>query len=213
MSNATVSPVVWTATVEDLWKVEGKAELVDGRLVRMSPAGGIHSDVVREILVRLHAGTHRQGRGRAYGDNAGFVVNLPNRRSFAPDVAFYVGPPSGEGFLVGPPILAVEVRSPEDFGPDAEDRLARKRSDYFAAGTLVVWDVDPLRDRVVRVYRADARETAHVFAEDDLADAEPAVPGWRVRVADILPPLCSSRPNDAADSFARLPTTTKGPAA
>jgi Uma2 family endonuclease len=32
--------------------------------------------------------------------------------------------------------------------------LAGKRADYFAAGTLVVWDVDLFRDGLVRVYRA-----------------------------------------------------------
>jgi hypothetical protein len=32
--------------------------------------------------------------------------------------------------------------------------MAAKRADYFAAGTLVVWDVDVLREQVVRVYRA-----------------------------------------------------------
>lgn len=188
MSNATVSPMVWTATVDALSKVDGKAELVDGGLVRMSPAGGIHGDVVREILVRLHVEAHRQGRGRAYGDNVGFVVNLPRRRSFAPDVAFYVGPPSDEGFLVGAPALAVEVRSPDDFGSQGEERLARKRADYFAAGAQVVWDVDPLRERVVRTYRASAPNVADVFLDGDLADAEPAVPGWRVRVTDLFPP-------------------------
>jgi Uma2 family endonuclease len=192
MSHATASPVVWTATVEDLSKVEGKAELVDGRLVRMSPASGIHGDLVREILLRLHAAVQREARGRAYGDNVGFAVDLPHRRSFAPDVAYYVGPPSDEGFLVGAPALAIEIRSPEDFGPRAEEALARKRADYFAAGTQVVWDVDPLRERVVRAYRAAAPDSPDIFREGDEADAEPAVPGWRVRVDELMPPGVST---------------------
>ena len=39
--------------------------------------------------------------------------------------------------------------------------MAQKRADYFAAGTLVVWDVDLLADDVVRVYRADAPDSPH----------------------------------------------------
>ena len=31
--------------------------------------------------------------------------------------------------------------------------MAEKRADYFAAGTLGVWDVDLLGEDVVRVYR------------------------------------------------------------
>jgi Uma2 family endonuclease len=187
MSNATAPSVVWTATVDDLAKVEGKAELVDGRLVQMSPTGGTHGYVTVELLVRLHAYVRQSGRGTTFGDNVGFIVDLPNRKSFAPDAAYYEGP-VGAGFLAGAPLFAVEIRSPEDFGPRAERRLARKRADYFAAGTRVVWDVDPLRERVVRAYRATAPDTPVEFREGDEADAEPAVPGWRVRVDELMPP-------------------------
>ena len=45
-------------------------------------------------------------------------------------------------FAEGAPVFAVEIRSENDRGPAAEGRLATKRADYFAAGTLVVWDVD-----------------------------------------------------------------------
>ena len=57
-------------------------------------------------------------------------------------------------FFEGAPVFAVEVRSEGDYGPRAEAAMARKRSDYFAAGTLVVWDVDLLSEDVVNVYRA-----------------------------------------------------------
>ena len=46
-------------------------------------------------------------------------------------------------FVEGTPTLAVEVRSEEDYGPTAESEMAEKRADYFEAGTLVVWDVNP----------------------------------------------------------------------
>jgi hypothetical protein len=58
--------------------------------------------------------------------------------------------------------------------------LAEKRTDYFAAGTLVVWDVDPLA-KTISVYRKSAPKKKTVFRAGDEADAEPAVPGWRVK--------------------------------
>lgn len=54
----------------------------------------------------------------------------------------------------GAPVFAAEVRGAGDYGPAAEEGLARKREDYFAAGTLVVWDVDLLGESVVKVSRA-----------------------------------------------------------
>ena len=60
--------------------------------------------------------------------------------------------------------------------------MAAKRADYFAAGTLVVWDVDLLADAVVRIYRADTPDQPTAYRRGDMADAEPAVPGWRMLV-------------------------------
>src|SRR6266498_385686 len=143
------------ATIEDLYRVpeNGKAEIVNGELVLMSPAGGVPGRTAGNIYVSLHEYERRVGGGYAFPDNVGFIVNLPNRRSFSPDTAFYRGELRGGLFLEGAPIFAVEVRSTDDYVPKAEARMAQKRADYFAAGTLVVWDVDVLRDKLVRVYR------------------------------------------------------------
>lgn len=60
--------------------------------------------------------------------------------------------------------------------------LARKIRDYFAAGTEVVWDVDLLSPEVVRVHRASEPERVTVYRRGEEAEAEPAVPGWRMPV-------------------------------
>jgi Uma2 family endonuclease len=86
----------------------------------------------------LHGYARPTRAGRVRADNLGFTVNLPNRRSFSPDVTFYVGPGTGGKFMEGAPVFAVEVRSEGDYGPQAEQEMAAKRRDYFAAGTLVV---------------------------------------------------------------------------
>jgi hypothetical protein len=126
------------------------------------------------------------GTGYAIPDNVGFVVNLPNRRSFSPAAAFYVGQPIAAKFLEGAPRFAAEVRGEEDYGPAAEQRMAAKRADYFAAGTLVVWDGDVLREESVRSYAAEMPEAPRVFGRREVADAERALPGWRMPVDDLF---------------------------
>jgi Uma2 family endonuclease len=88
-------------------------------------------------------------------------------------------------FVPAAPTFAVEVRSENDYGPAAEAAMAAKRADYFEAGTLVVWDVDPEAE-VIRCYRADAPDRPTEFRRGDVADAEPAVLGWRVAVDDVF---------------------------
>jgi Uma2 family endonuclease len=176
------------ATIEDLYHVpeNGKAEIVNGELVLMSPTGDLPGTAALEIVVSLHGHALRSGVGRAYGDNVGFIVNLPNRRSFSPDAAYYIGPRARGKFLNGAPVFAVEVRSEGDYGPAAEREMAAKRRDYFAAGTLVVWDVDVLRQEIVRVYRASDPVNPTVYHRGQIAEAEPAVPGWTMAVEDLF---------------------------
>jgi len=173
------------ATIEDLYKVEGKAELVNGEIVEMSPTGVLPHYAAQEITFSLRSYVKRTRKGYAIGDNVGFVVDLPHRKSFCPDAAFYVGPATMK-FGEGAPVFAVEVRSEGDYGPRAERQMANKRADYFAAGTLVVWDVDLLSDDVVRVYRASDPEKATIYRRGEIAEAEPAVPGWTMAVNDLF---------------------------
>jgi Uma2 family endonuclease len=177
------------ATIEDLYHVpeDGKAEIVDGELRLMSPTGDLPSTAGGEIFVSLHGHQKRPGsKGRAYPDNAAFIVNLPNRRSFSPDAAYHVGPRTRGKFLEGAPVFAVEVRSEGDYGPAAERAIAAKRHDYFAAGTLVVWDVDVLKDEFIRVYRASDPDNPTIYHRGQIAEAEPAVPGWTFPVEDLF---------------------------
>ena len=173
------------ATIEDLYKVKGKAELVNGEIVEMSPTGGLPHYAAQEIMVCLRSYAKKARTGYAIGDNVGFVVDLPHRKSFCPDAAFYVGPLTMK-FAEGAPVFAVEVRSEGDYGPRAERQMANKRSDYFATGTLVVWDVDLLSADVVRVYRASEPSKATIYRRGEMAEAEPAVPGWTMAVDDLF---------------------------
>jgi len=173
------------ATIEDLYKVDGKAELVNGEIVHMSPTGGRPSRVAGEIFVSLREYERRTKNGYAVTDNAAFTVNLPHRKSFSPDAAFYVGAVTMK-FFEGAPVFAVEVRSEGDYGPKAEEAMGRKRADYFAAGTSVVWDVDLLSETPVRVYRASDPQNPTPYRRGETAEAEPALPGWKMPVDDLF---------------------------
>lgn len=164
------------ATIHDLYHLprEMKAEIVDGEIIPMSPTGDLPSTAGGAVYASLRQ-VQKSASGRAYTDNAGFIVDLPHRKSFSPDVAFFKGPRSGMKFLEGAPVFAVEIRSENDYGRLAELTIAQKRADYFAAGTLVVWDVDLLSDEVVKVYRATAPERPTVYRRGEVAEAEPAV--------------------------------------
>lgn len=175
------------ATLDDLYHVEGKAELVNGEIVQMPPTGIEPSRIGFRITAALMQYEEETGRGFAVPDNAAFVVKLPHRQSFSPDAAYTFAPmPTNPmRFQEGAPTFAVEVRSEGDYGATAERVMAAKRRDYFDAGTRVVWDVDPVGHTVAK-YAGDAETPAVTFGMGETAEAEPALPGWRMAVDAIF---------------------------
>jgi Uma2 family endonuclease len=178
------------ATIDDLCRVpeDGKAELVNGALVRMPPTGGLPGYAAAQIVASLAVYARRTKAGHAIPDNVGFIVDLPRRRSFSPDAAFYVGTLTMD-FVQGAPVFAAEVRSKGDYGSRAEREIAAKRAHYFAAGTLVVWDVDLRGADVVCAYHASDPDRPTIFRRGESANAEPALSGWSMPVDDLFPEL------------------------
>ena len=158
-------------TTAELLATPAKAEIVNDQLIEMSPTGFVPGFAAGQIFVSLTQYSFQQRIGYAVSDNVGF----------------HTGRPTGMKFLEGAPVFAVEVRSEGDYGSAAEEAMAAKRADYFAAGTLVVWDVDMLSQDVVRVYRADAPDRPVRYRRGQRAEAEPAVPGWSMPVEDLFP--------------------------
>ena len=185
MSAAVAAP---RATLDDLLRVDGKAELINGKLVHHMATGYWPNFVAGRIYRRLADYADAAGKGVAFTDGAGFAIDeiSTGRESFSPDVAYYTGPLPAKRmrFVEGPPDFAVEVRSEGDYGPAAETAIAAKRAEYFEAGTKVVWDVDPDAG-IVRRYRPGEAAPAE-FAAGAEADAEPAVPGWRLAVGWLM---------------------------
>lgn len=183
-----VNAVQQRATIDDLYHVEEPAELINGVIVR-DMTGERPGEVAANIYVSLRSHAKAIKRGKAYSDGVGYTVPLmpSGRESFCPDTSYHTLPPSSNPmrFVNGAPDFGVEVRSQNDYGDAAEHRLADKRSDYFAAGTQVVWDVDPVNE-IVRCYRSITPTTPVIYRRGDIADAEPAVPGWRIAVDEIF---------------------------
>ncbi|AMV24907.1 hypothetical protein VT84_10950 [Gemmata sp. SH-PL17] len=185
--STVVSP---RATLDDLMQVDGKAELINGRIVRIMPSGFLPGRVARRITRSLEDFVASGGHGEPIADNVGYAFDPPlpsGRQTLSPDSSFYTGPlPTNlMRFIDGCPVFAVEVRSEHDYGPKPDLEYAEKRADYFAAGTLVVWDVDPVAETVT-VYTTTAPTTPTVFHRGDTADAEPAVTGWCLSVDAIF---------------------------
>jgi Uma2 family endonuclease len=180
--------VALRATIEDLYTLpDVRAEIVGGELVVMSPTGAAPSYAAGETFASLREHSRKTKIGLAVTDNAAFKVHLLTRESFSPDAAFYVGKWTGMKFFEGAPVFAVEVRSSGDYGLDAENTMAEKRADYFAAGTMMVWDVDLPSDEVIKAYSASDADKPIIFRRGEIANAEVAVPGWSMPVDDLFP--------------------------
>ena len=177
------------ATLDDLLRTEGKAELIAGRIVTQMPSGDAPSTAAFRIAIRLDEHARGTGVGVAYPDGIGYAIDPPlssGRQSFSPDASYHVGPrPNNRMRFDGLPIFAAEVRSENDYGPAAEADMAAKGADYFEAGTAVVWDVDPIAGTIA-VFRSDPMSPTAFYAQGDSAGAEPAVPGWRVNVDEVV---------------------------
>jgi Uma2 family endonuclease len=167
------------ATLDDLYNESGKAELIGGRIVQLMPTGYMPHRVAARIFRCLDDYATQRKIGEAFTDNMGFAVPelSSGRESFSPDAAFYDGklPANRMRFIEGPPTFAVEVRSENA----DETEMADKRADYFEAGTKVVWDVDPIAE-CIHKYTSPTHKITYQHGQT--ADAEPAVPGWKVDV-------------------------------
>lgn len=179
-------PLGRPATVDDLYRTKLKAEIVEGQLIVIGPTVFGSAEAAWRIRESLYRHQKALGTGYVFGSRAAFIVDLPHRLSFCPDVSWYTGDPEAAEFLLGAPVFAAEIRDPAEYGDEAERRMAAKRADYFAAGTQVVWDVDVLHERAIHVYRVNNPAEATVYRRGETADAEPAVPGWTFAVDDLL---------------------------
>jgi Uma2 family endonuclease len=157
-------------------------ELVRGRVVEWPPPGRKHG-VVCAILCWLLETFVRNRRFGYVTAAAGVVLERDPDTVRGPDVAVYedaqswdeLHPKYGEV----PPVLAVEVLSPDD----KANKVNRKLGDYLKAGVGLVWLADP-EERTVTVYRK-GREP-QLFEASEEVTGEDVLPGLAVKIADCF---------------------------
>lgn len=171
-------------TVEDFVRlpesVDGqdvRYELVEGKLITMSPGMLPHNRIRDRILVLLLNFVESRKLGTVVSEQA---FQLSEGTIRVPDVAFVRSgrPLATDRPIEGAPDLAVEVVSPSNTPREIDQRI----SDYFAAGCRRVWVV----------YPEDREEYIHGLAgvtrrrdDDPLEDAE-LLPGFSVEVSELF---------------------------
>ena len=164
---------------DDLWY-----ELVEGRVIRMSPSGSLHAVCANRIEYELTLFVRAGNLGVVFPQDSGFKLASDPDTVRAPDAAFVSReriPAEGipQGYWPGAPDLAVEVLSPDD----TPRRITARIRDYLAHGCRLVWVIDPPR-REATVHRPDGLMS--VLTEDDVLEGDPVLPGFRIPVATIF---------------------------
>lgn len=158
-------------------------ELVRGKLIRMTAAFSRPSIVTANVTVDIGSYVRRHRLGIVGSAEWGFLLAQNPDTVRAPDVSFVAAariPPEGlpQGFWPGAPDLAVEVLSPSNRAGEILDKVA----DYLAAGTRLVWVIDP-EARTATVFRLDG-PTSWV-GEQGVLDGEDVLPGFALKLAEV----------------------------
>lgn len=182
-----MSTVTRLLTADDLWNMPdhgGHFELVKGELRPMSPAGYSHGRVTMQLAAPLHRFVRTHKLGDVVSAETGFIIARDPDTVLAPDIAFVQQsriPSSGipSKFWNGCPDLSVETVSPSDTVSEVEE----KAQEWIAAGTRLVWVLDP-HQRTVTIYRSD--KTPEILGIDATLDGEDVVPGFRIAVCELF---------------------------
>ncbi len=161
----------------------GPCELIDGRIVTMTPAGDDHGNYEGNVYTALRQFVRPNRIGKVRVGEVGIYIRRNPDRVRAADVLFIsnerYAQKSSSGFLDVAPDLIVEVVSPHD----RWSAIMQKLRDYFSIGVRLVWVVNP-NTRSVFAYRSltDVRE----FAETDDLPGDDVLPGFAVRVSQFF---------------------------
>ena len=157
-------------------------ELVEGRLVAMTPVGYLHGRTVVRFAFMLE----QHARERRLGDvlvELGVVLKTNPDTVFAPDIAFIrrdrVPTTIPRGFWKGAADLAVEVLSPDDRPGEVRSKVA----EYLRRGTPLVLVIDP-EQRIVSKWAQSS--TPLTLTDADTLDLSEVIDGFSCRVREIF---------------------------
>lgn len=159
-------------------------ELDEGQLIRMPLAGAAHGRIEIDLFGKLYLAQAERALGQLYIANTGFLLFENPDTVRCPDIGFVRkenlprATAKGEGYIIGPPDLAVEIQSPSQSPAD----LAKKVQQYLDAGAQTVWVVFPKRN-VAHIHEAGAPARTIGLAEHLESSV---LPGVRIQLGEIL---------------------------
>lgn len=159
-------------------------ELVAGRVVPMTPTNPTHGRIEVNVAAALKHFVRTQNPGVVMAGEVGvFTARNPDTVRAA-DVLFLSHDRNArrerqEGFLDVAPELTVEILSPTD----RPEQVRRKLGEYFAAGVLQVWVIDPAT-RTVQVHHGDGEPES--LAPGATLTGGDLLPGFRLPVDEIF---------------------------
>ena len=188
-------PIPGTATVNDVIDIEARekrlCELVDGVLVE-KPMGIRESILAMRLVMRLGAFVEARRLGVIAGEAGMLQLRLALVRM--PDVAFISwgrlpgGRVPAEPAPLIAPDLAVEILSPSN----TKREMARKLSEYFEAGTRLVWYVDP-DPRTVAIFTQPG-DPPRMLTQDETLDGAEVLAGFSLPLKDLFGALDEQAP-------------------
>jgi Uma2 family endonuclease len=169
----------WANRPENRGKV---CELERGVIVEMSRPGKRHGMICANVAGILRNYVIERKKGYVCSNDTGVIVAQNPDTVRGPDVMFFDDVASvdevEEKYGSKPPVLAVEVLSPND----TYSKVVRRIQEQFHFGTKVVWVLDPdSRDVIVH---APGQEDRVVGEAQELTDD--LLPGFRCRVAEFF---------------------------
>lgn len=161
---------------------ECRYELVEGRLRRMSPVGGVHGMLVLRLGAAIAAWVAERDLGVVMTET-GFVLERNPDTVRAPDLAFVHAsriPPTGvpAGYWPGAPDLVAEILSPGD----RRTEMRAKVRDYLRSGVRLVWVIDPVA-RACTVSRSLSAIPGRV---QHTLDGEDVLPGFSCSLPQLF---------------------------
>ena len=163
----------------------GRMELWEGSVRVEMPVGRPHSKRAIRLIMRLGPFVEGNGLGELHVE-LGHRLRRDPDIVFAPDVSFLASErltdTAPEGFINGPPTLAVEVTSPDDL----DREVAAKVQTYLDYGTQRVWVVRE-RTQTITVYRPDG--SARVFGMTESISSDDAgfgLDGFTMPVTEVF---------------------------
>jgi Uma2 family endonuclease len=187
------TPHVWTdEELLALPKDGSKYEVVDGELVKMSPAGSPHERIILNLAGLLVPYVKAHDLGDVFGSNQMYVLPLGGTKSRkrSPDLSFVAkGRMTPAGVLVRDatfpevaPDLAVEVISPTE----RPSVYLGKVADYQKAGVKLLWVIDPQhREATIYCPLSDAGDPILIGA-DGVLDGLEVIPGFRCVLGELF---------------------------